>query len=212
MQTPAPPFFDRLIELWNQPPESRDPAYREFAYYRDRSQSVKSILDALRASYTESRIRVQIGEFFKKMTRQYEQGANPSERDSFLANCCLEIVDEQDQSFLTKEIAADIVRTFPSIIWYSPVGDVVETYLSDAELIETLMGGLTENAATEVCTTCLEGLRLYAGLASRDPDRGRLKSAVADVRRRLSDLRSHPDELIRNMAPEAEKHLAHYER
>src|SRR5205814_1862897 len=151
-------------------------------YFRDWGVMPENVLQILRAAFSEPEIEAAVSHALDTVIATYKQCATPDRRNMFLADCCLALATSDNGVPLSKALALAIVGSFPSIGWYEPVGDLIRKKLNAAEVLEALRSGLREGCDA-VRMSCLEGLRLYRGIAKKPVDLNRLGELAIEVQR-----------------------------
>jgi hypothetical protein len=192
-------ILDEIACLWNQPPEERQIGARDTDYYRDWAVKPEDVLRDLRAKFSGSEIEGAVSSALDEVIATCERGAVPERRSTFLADCCLALTAIEDGVPLSKERAMAVVSSLTSAYWYQPVGDLISKHLNAAEVLEALLSGLRKRCDV-VRMSCLEGLRLYRGVAKKPEDAHRLSELTEEVQRVVETLKTHESPLVRELA------------
>lgn len=139
------------------------------------------------------------------MAEMHERGETPHQRDMFLTGRCLVLAVVLETGVIPPELLSRIVRTFPSIFWFSVVDDLIDRYMSDAEVFSALLDGLNCQVASDVCLSCVDALRLYRGRGRRVADRELMAQLKERAKTVLAELRYHPDPLVLESLADAVK-------
>jgi hypothetical protein len=205
-------LFDRLVELWNLPPGERAyPGDRHLAYYRSQAVRPEAVKTMLLRDYSLDEATTQIREFLAGVSAGFRADHALGEREMFLADCCLALATSPDPIPLPKATVGDIVRSFPAIAFYAPVGKLIEAYLTDREALAALYEGVIASTSDMNVASCLEGVRLYKRSGRRDPERGAMGALVARFRRVVDGLVRSPVGMIEQAARSAARHIGSYE-
>jgi len=206
------PLVKRIIEIFNVPQDQRDPKYWGWKYLSDYSR-VRSNLQLLTAEFGDSEIRNVVVSVLEARCAANELDQNPTQSDTYLATCCLRLVlindgvdpdrllenrprnqseldaliDIKDGIVIPKALVQSVVRSFPSTYYYSVVRQLIRRYLTDLETLTALTAGLASESRF-IGPLCVEGLRLYAGYATRDPHRERFAAVTRETHRRIDSL------------------------
>jgi hypothetical protein len=192
-------ILDEIACLWNKPPDERKVGTKDIQYFRDWQIEPDDVLRRLRATFSESEIEAAVTSAVEVVIATYERGAVPDKRSTFLAGCCLSLATAENGVSLTKAMARAAVRSLASVYWYQPVGDLVRKQLNAADVLEALLSGLRKGCDT-VRMSCLEGLRLYRGIAKKPVEPNRLGELAIEVQRVVETLKTHESPMVREAA------------
>jgi hypothetical protein len=179
--------------------DQRQVGTKDFEYFRNWEVKPEDVLRSLRAEFSESEIEAAVSSALDAMIATYEHGAGPDRRSAFLADCCLALAASENGVPLSKERAMAIVRSFPSVGWYKPVGDLIRKQLNAAEVLKALLSGV-RNGGDVVRMSCLEGLRLYRGIAEKPVDARRLCELAIEVQQAVETLQTYESAPVRQAA------------
>lgn len=170
--------LDELLKLWKSAREYR--ASGDVSPL-DSLTKAEEIYVRLREAFSEEQIINEISEFLGRMTALMAADKAPNRQDILACTYCLAVISDPRGVRVSLRLVQDIVRTFPISIWYRAVTPVVRVYLSRADLLESLIAGLSEESHPAIIENCLQGVRMYAHFARRNDDPARLRTCVSQI-------------------------------
>lgn len=178
-------------------------------------------------NYSKTHIESTITQFLESIAATFQRNGQPTLRELFLAHSCIMLLTLRGGPCgptitgnfggnLTKlsiaiETVKHIVGSFSPVGWYIPVGWLIEAYLSDCDVLESLCVGLTKPHPPEMLLWLLDGFRLYKGLARKLDSNPYRVSVVAEVRQVLEMLEHNHDKSVSGAAVSARSCLGQYE-
>jgi hypothetical protein len=206
MTDPQTKILNEIVRLWNQPPALRPIGTKHIEYYPDWGVEPEDVLRSLRAAFSESEIEGAVSSALDTVIATEGRRAVPDPRTMFLADRCLALTASENGVSLSKERAMAVVRSLAPVGWYKPVGNLIRKQLNAAEVLEALLSGL-RNAGDSLRMSCLEGLRLYRGIANKPADTNRLRELADEVQRVVESMTSDESPAVREFALAAGKSM-----
>lgn len=195
---------DRLIRLWNVPPARRRPTHRDLAYSFDAKVSAATVFKNLGAEFSTEEVEVAVIAALRTALEIYVEGDIPDGRDVFLATCALDLTAAPDLPLeIPVTLLKDVVRAYPSIVWYIYVGQLVAERLTKLDTLEALCDGITLDGDVDICLSCLNGLIAYRQLPKPDEQEELAFAVKQEIRARIEQLRQHPDPTVVSMTAAA---------
>lgn len=149
----------------------------------------EQVLQQLRSEYTEEDLRVAITKLLLDVAATYDRMDAPAKRDSFLADCSLELIAVDQGVAVDARLLQHILRSYPVSIWYRPLLRVVPK-LSVVQFFEGLLQGL-QSGQPEVLYNSLAALQLLQKHPKDTGEPERSGAVVAALRERLAELENH---------------------
>ena len=152
------PFVtDRIIQLWNLPPERGNP--REFR--RDTTVRPTEVWEALRRDFDVDVIRGSlVAELSSEAELEWGMGI-PDQRRMFLSGAALELMTAVPELALDRHTVAELVYKLSSVGWLNHFGYWVGARLDAADLLDSLRVGIASARFEECRCLCFEGIGLY---------------------------------------------------
>jgi hypothetical protein len=226
MTVSAHELWDIIIAAWNWPVSLRTLPYQSLEYVHDPSVSPRDVLSKLLNNYSQADIETTITQFLESIAVTFQRTERPTLRELFLAHSCIMLLTlrggpcgptitgdlggNSTKLSIAIETVKHIVESFPPVGWYIPVGWLIEAYLTDCDVLESLCAGLTKPHPLEMLLWLLDGFRLYKGLARKLDSNPNRISVVAEVRQVLEMLEHNHDKSVCDAAKSARSYLSQY--
>ncbi len=164
------------------------------------------VLKHLLDSFSEAEIAATIATIVEQAAALEESASLNDQRLIFLTGCAILLAE--DAVLLPKATLQHAVRSLPISIWFRQVSRLVEKHLSEADLQETLLVGISDVSTVPTIENSLEGIRVYRSF----PRVGRHESPSDEIRRELAaqveTLTRHRNPNITKLAIQARVSLA----
>lgn len=220
-------LWDIIIAAWNWPVSLRTLPYQSLEYVHNPSVAPGDVFSQLLEHYSKVTIETALSQFLESTAATFQRNERPTPRELFLAHSCIMLLTMRggpcgptDTSVrgttstklsIATETVKHIVGSFPPVGWYIPVGWLIEDYLSECDVLESLCAGLAKPHPPEVVLWLLDGFRLYKGLARKlDSDHHRV-SVFAELRQVLEMLDNTHGKSVCDAAAPARAYIAQYQ-
>jgi len=178
---------DEIVRLWSLPAGTSPKLYS-----LNLNLAPRDVLNQLLGSFSEEEIATTVATIVDRAATLEESAGLSDQKLIFLAGCALVLAE--DAVALPKATLQRAVRSLPISIWFRQLSRLVKKYLSEADLQETLLVGISDTSAAPTIENSLEGIRVYRSF----PMRGRPESPSAAMDQKLI---SHVEMLSRHQNP-----------
>jgi hypothetical protein len=202
MSDPISEVLAEMASMWGPRPDGSVTAN----YARNGAVKAADVRRALAAKYGDRRLRDEVLSFLDHMCNVFEKGEIGDRRQSFVCDCALGMITDDDGIEAPIAVVQRIVRVFLVPMWYFPVGNLIGRYLTLTQLLETLMAGIENPTFPDELENCLTGFRLYLGKARPDVD-AHSRPLVPRYLERLRELERSDDAEIARLAHDAHRAL-----
>ena len=189
---------DAIVDIWALPPGG---SYKKYSVNLQVRPS--EVVESLRKQFSDSEIFDAVKGWIEYGARKEETASLTDDREFFLCGCAVLLAESGVP--VPKATVQRAVRGLPMCIWYRHLLALVKQYLSETELLETLLEGMQNESKIRLVENCLEGVRAYMPFAAKDTGSSQVRERIAQ---KTESLLGHGNPIIADLARTAARTLA----